>query len=447
VPTLCRQLTVDGANQLISEQSAEEAFVSDFESVDYFTDPSLVPDPYPYFDFLRSRCPVARESHQGVLAITGHQEALAVYRDPAFSACVSVVGPFSGLPFEPEGDDISALLKQHRSRIPMSEHIVTQDPPEHTRTRGLLSRLLTPKRLKENEDFMWRLADQQLDRFVSCGTCEFLKDYARPFSGLVIADLLGIPAEDHEECRRVFSANRSERSRDDIATGERNPLEWLNDKFSAYIGDRRREPRADVLTELAEAKYPDGSTPEIIDVVRLATFLFAAGQETTTKLLGFAVRVIAENPGIQAMLGQNRDRIPAFIEETLRTESPVKSHFRMARTNTSVGDMPIPAGSTVMLLPGASNRDSRKFVEPNEFRLDRPNVREHVAFGRGNHSCPGAPLARAEGQISINRILDRMGDIRISESMHGPAHARRYTYEPTWQMRGLTKLHLEFQEI
>jgi cytochrome P450 len=421
--------------------------VTEFESVDYFTDPSVVQDPYPYFDYLRSKCPVAREPHQGVLAVTGHQEALAVYKDPAFSSCVSVAGPFAGLPFEPEGDDISALLEQHRAQIPMSEHIVTQDPPVHTRTRGLLSRLLTPKRLKENEDFMWRLADQQLDRFASRGTCEFLKDYARPFSGLVIADLLGIPAEDHEEFRGVFSGNRSERPRDEIATGEHNPLQWLDNKFSAYIADRRSEPRQDVLTELAEAKYPDGSTPEIVDVVRLATFLFAAGQETTAKLLGFAMRVLGEHPEVQARLRENRKYIPAFIEETLRTESPVKSHFRMARSTTSIGDTRIPAGSTVMLLPGASNRDARKFTDPNEFQVDRPNVREHIAFGRGNHSCPGAPLARAEGQISLNRILDRMDGIKVSETMHGMATARRYSYEPTWQMRGLTHLYLEFDAV
>lgn len=329
----------------------------------------------------------------------------------------------------------------------MSEHIVTQDPPDHTRTRGLLSRLLTPKRLMENEDFMWRLADQQLDEIVSSGKCEFLDDYARPFSGLVIADLLGIPAEDHDEFRAVFSGQVTGAIDDDTVTRTHNPLEWLNDKFSAYVADRRREPRADVLTEMAEAKYPDGSTPEIIDVVRLATFLFAAGQETTTKLLSFGMRVIAEHPEIQTLLRAERDRIPSFIEETLRMESPVKAHFRMARTSTSIGDVPITAGSTVMLLPGASNRDARKFEEPNEFRVDRPNVREHVAFGRGNHSCPGAPLARAEGRISLNRILDRMADIGISEALHGSPEARRYTYEPTWQMRGLTELHLEFNPI
>lgn len=421
--------------------------MSEFESVDFFTDVSLIPNPYPYFDHLRARCPVLPRPDQGVMAVTGHSEALAVYKDPAFSSCVSVAGPFSGLPFEPEGDDIGSLIEQHRSQIPMSEHIVTQDPPEHARTRGLLSRLLTPKRLKENEDFMWRLADQQLDEFLSRGSCEFLDDYARPFSGLVIADLLGVPVEDHEEFRDVFSGKFSGGVEDDSVTRAHNPLEYLDDKFTTHITERRRQPREDVLTELAQAKYPDGSTPEVIDVVRLATFLFAAGQETTTKLLSFGVRTLAENPNLQKLLREDRGRIPNFVEETLRMESPVKCHFRMARTTTSIGDIDIPAGSTVMLLPGASNRDARKFEQPDEFRIDRPNVREHVAFGRGNHSCPGAPLARAEGRISLNRILDRMADIAITEAEHGPPDARRYTYDPTWQMRGLSELHLEFNPI
>lgn len=100
-----------------------------------------------------------------------------------------------------------------------------------------------------------------------------------------------------------------------------------------------------------------------------------------------------------------------------------------------------------MLLPGASNRDPRKFDDPAEFRVDRANVREHVAFGRGVHSCPGSPLARAEGRISLNRILDRMADIRICEERHGPPDARRYSYEPTFIMRGLQELHLEFNPV
>ncbi|MEB3031435.1 cytochrome P450 [[Mycobacterium] nativiensis] len=417
--------------------------MSDFDSIDFFTDQSLIPDPYPYFDHLRAKCPMVHEPHQGVLAVTGHAEAVAVYRDPAFSSCVSVAGPFSGLPFTPVGDDIGDLIEAHREQIPMSEHIVTQDPPLHTRTRGLLSRLLTPKRLKENEEFMWRLADQQLDEFVARGRCEFIEDYAKPFSMLVIADLLGVPAADHREFRKVL-ATELVGAVDDEDPVHHNPLQWLDDKFYAYIEDRRMQPRGDVLTELAQAKYEDGSTPEVIDVVRVSTFLFAAGQETTVKLLSAGLRVIAERPDIQALLRSDRDRIPAFLEETLRTESPVKSHFRMARTTTTVGDTTVPAGTTVMLLPGASNRDPRKFDDPDQFRVDRANVREHVAFGRGVHSCPGSPLARAEGRISLNRILDRMADISICEQRHGPPEDRHYSYEPTFIMRGLQELHLEF---
>ena len=419
--------------------------MSDFDSVDYFSDQSLVPNPYPYFDHLRSKCPVSRESPYGVMAVTGHKEACTVYKEAAFSACVSVAGPFAGVSFESDRDDIGELIARHRDKIPMSEHIVTQDPPDHTRTRGLLSRLLTPKRLKENEDFMWRLADQQLDTFADRGSCEFLDDYARPFSTLVIADLLGIPEMDHEEFRDAMTNEVVGALDDDSPT--HNPLVWLDDTFSRHVIDRRREPRDDVLTALALAKYPDGSTPDVMDVVHLATFVFSAGQETTTKLLSAGMRVLGERSDIQELLRGDRSQIPAFLEETLRMESPVKSHFRLARQSTTVGDVPIAAGTTMMLLPGACNRDPSKFEEPDEFRIDRPNLREHVAFGRGSHSCPGAPLARAEGRISLNRILDRMADIEISEASHGPAGARRYQYEPTFILRGMTELHLEFTPV
>jgi cytochrome P450 len=420
--------------------------VTDFETVDFFTDESLVPDPYPYFDYLRSKCPVAPASPYGVLAVTGYEEALAVYKDPAFSSCVSVAGPFSGMPFGPGGDDVTELIEEHRASVPMAEHITSQDPPLHIRTRGLLNKLITPKRLKENEDFMWRLADQQLDTFIDRGKAEFLADYAKPFSLLVIADLLGVPPEDHEEFKAVFALETVGELGKETPTSH-NPLEWLNDKFYSYIEDRRREPRDDVLTELAQAKYPDGSTPEIVDVMNVSTFLFAAGTETTTKLVSSAVRIIGENPEFEAALRDDRSKIPPFLEETLRMESPVKAHFRMARTTTNIGEVKVPAGTTVMLLPGACNRDERKFEDPNTFHPDRHNVREQIAFIRGVHSCPGAPLARAEGRISLNRILDRMTGIRISDEHHGPAGDRRYAYEPTFIMRGLSELHIDFKPV
>jgi cytochrome P450 len=418
--------------------------VTDFDTVDFFTDADLIPDPYPYFDHLRSKCPVTQATPFHVMTVTGYDEALAVYKDPAFSSCNSVAGPFSGMPFGPDGrDDVSELIEQYRAAVPMAEHITSQDPPLHTRTRGLMNKLITPKRLKENEEFMWRLADRQLDTFIDRGACEFLADYAKPFSLLVIADLLGVPAEDHDEFKAAFALETVGELGKEAPTSH-NPLQWLNDKFYAYIEDRRSAPRDDVLTGLAQAKYEDGSTPDIEDVMNLSTFLFAAGTETTTKLVSSAVRIIGENPEFEKTLRADRSKIPAFLEETLRMESPVKSHFRMARTTTTVGGVTIPAGTTVMVLPGACNRDARKFPAPNEFNPDRPNVREQIAFIRGAHSCPGAPLARAEGRISLNRILDRMADITVSEGHHGPAGDRRYAYEPTFIMRGLAELHITF---
>jgi cytochrome P450 len=223
-----------------------------------------------------------------------------------------------------------------------------------------------------------------------------------------------------------------------------NPLEWLDDKFCAYIEDRRANPRNDVLTALATAKYPDGSTPEVIEVVRSATFLFAAGQETTAKLLSAALQVIGDRPDIQQQLRDDRSLIPGFIEESLRMDSPVKSDCRLARRKAKVGDLEVAAGTVVMVLPGAANRDPRRFENPHEFRLDRKNVREHMAFARGVHSCPGGPLARVEGRVSIERILDRMGDITINELNHGPVDARRWNYEPTFILRGLSELNLTF---
>ncbi|WP_299561611.1 cytochrome P450 [uncultured Mycolicibacterium sp.] len=422
----------------------------DFDSVDYFTDPALIPDPHPYFDHMRGKCPVSREPHYGVLAVTGYDEAHSVLKDSdTFSSCIALGGPFPPLPFTPEGDDITDQIAEHRSKLPMYEHMVTMDPPEHTYARSLLNRLLTPKRLKENEDFMWRLADEVLDDFIADGRCEFGAAYAKPFSLLVIADLLGVPAEDHEEFRTVLGAPRPGArpgaiDGDIVAT---NPLEWLDEKFIGYLEDRRRNPREDVLTALATAKYPDGSTPPVIEVVRSATFLFAAGQETTAKLLTAALRILGDRPDLQQTLRADRSRIPTFIEETLRMDAPVKSTFRLAKRPTEVGPVQVKPGEIVMVCPGAVNRDPRRFTEPHEFQLDRKNVREHIAFGRGAHSCPGAPLARVEGRVSLERILDRMADIAIDADQHGPAEDRHYTYEPTYILRGLTELHITFRPV
>jgi cytochrome P450 len=422
---------------------------TNFDAIDFFRDNAFVADPYPYFEFLRAQCPVQRESHHGVVMVTGLEEAVAVYHDTAsFSSCNSVSGPFPGFPVPLAGDDISALIEQYRDQLPMSDQLPTLDPPVHTAHRALLMRLITPKRLKENEAFMWRLADRQIDEFVANGSCELMTEYASPFAMLVIADLLGVPEADHEMFRAALGGRRPDHA---VGSTERsmqlNPLEFLYAQFTGYVEDRRRTPRDDVLTALATASFPDGSTPEVIDVVRVAANLFAAGQETTVRLLASALQLLAEDPELQERLRADRDRITNFIEETLRFESPIKGDFRLARVPTTVGGIDIPAGTTVMVLNGAANRDPRRFDDADEFRPDRANARQHIAFGHGAHTCPGAPLARAEARVTIERLLDRMTGIRISDSEHGPAGARRYDYAPTYILRGLMRLHLEFTPV
>ncbi|MDA2893714.1 cytochrome P450 [Mycolicibacterium sp. BiH015] len=421
----------------------------DLTKVDFFRDSRLTDDPYTFYEALRNKCPVSKEEHYGVTMVTGWQEAVDVYNDSeTFSSCISVTGPFPGFPVSLEGmedGDVTDLIVKHRDEIPFSDQLPTLDPPTHTDHRALLMRLITPKRLKENEDAMWQLADDNLDRFLAPGEGEFIKGFAGPFTLQVIADLLGVPEGDREELLdRLARGTHGSGLGNADKTLTKTPLEYLYEVFATYVEERRAEPRNDVLTGLATATFPDGTLPEVGDVVRVATNVFSAGQETTVRLLSTALKVIGDQPEIQAKLRENRDLLGNFIEECLRIESPVKGDFRLSRVPTTIGDQPLGAGCTVMVINGAANRDPRRFEDPDTFDPERKNARQHLAFGRGIHSCPGAPLARAETRVGLERLLDRTTDIRISEKMHGPRENRHYQYIPTYILRGLTELHLEF---
>jgi cytochrome P450 len=381
--------------------------------------------------------------------ITGYDEAVSVFHDnEQYSSCISVTGPFPGFPVDTTGiDDITDLIELHRGELPMNDQLPTLDPPTHTAHRGLMMKLITPKRLKENEARMWELADAQLDAYLEQSPGDFIGGFAAPFTMLVIADLLGVPEEDQAEFLESAAHRENVGGGVGSSKGENlahSPLEFLYGKFTGYIEERRADPRDDVLTGLARATFPDGSQPSVIDVVRVATNVFSAGQETTVRLLSSAARILAEDEGLQARLRAEPGLVPNFIEEALRMESPVKGDFRLSKVPTTVGGVECPAGTTFMLLNGAANRDPRRFDEPNVFDPARPNARHHVSFGRGIHTCPGAPLARAEVRTGIERLLARTTDIRISEASHGPAGERRYRYIPTFILRGLTHLNLEF---
>lgn len=426
----------------------------DIDGIDY-TDPSLATDPYRHLDYLAANCPVYREPHHGVVLVTGHEEVITVLRSPdVFSSATLIAGPdpWALLPSRPEGDDITEFVNSHRQYLPQNDQIVTADPPVHTAQRSLLMGLITPKRLKENEEFIWRLTDRQLDYLLPLGTAELMADYAQPYTLLIIADLLGVPEEDHAMLLARRGMAQMPGTRPGVvpehkpapATSGHNTLEIFYDYFSEKIAQRREQPLNDVLTGMAQALFPDGSVPEPIEVARIASNLFAAGQETTVRLIATALRRIAEEPETQAELRAHRDLVPRFVEEVLRTEGPVLGEYRLAVKTTELGGVPIPAGTQVFLANGAANRDPRQFECPAEFRATRENVRRHIAFGHGVHTCPGAPLARSETRITIERLLDRTTGIRINEDAHGPVGARHYSYLPTHMFHGIATLHLDF---
>jgi cytochrome P450 len=403
---------------------------------DFFTDPALVQDPNPYYAALHRLGPVVREPHRGVFLVSGLEEILSVYANHEdFSAVISPLGPFTKLPERAEGETVADVVAHRRHEIPLADSLPTLDPPEHTRHRALLSKLLTPNRLKENEEFMWALAEQLIDELPGGGEIEFCSAYAGPFTLLVIADLLGVPREDHETFRGWL---RGPVAGDTAGRSDGQIIQHLVPYFGRYIEERRASPGDDVMSRLATVRFPGGELPEVADAVRIAIFLFLAGQETTARLLATGMRVLAEQPALADELRADPEAIPNFVEECLRFESPIKGPFRLALRDTRLAGVDIPAGSVLMAMNAAANRDPRIFPDPDRFDAKRANARRHIAFGHGEHFCPGASLARAEARISFERLLARFDDLRLVDP-------GALSYAPSFLIRGLNDLPLRFR--
>ena len=422
--------------------------MTDYATADVFTDPDITKDPYPYFEFLRSQGQFVRGPTHGVIHVTGYDEGIAIFRDDEnFSAIDSSTGPFLPLELDP-GRDVDQQIAQCRIDYPFASTIINQDLPDHSRSKAILNGIITPARLKENEAFMANLADQIIDEFISRGRVELISEYGKPFAQLVIADLLGVPQEDHVQFREMTG-------RPDQMPGTlggkfdfaNNPLMQIGMHFYGYIVDRRANPRGDVLTRLAQQTYDDGSLPDPADVVAVATFLFGAGNDTTVQLFAGMMRYLAENPGLEDRLRENRVLIPDFIEEVLRLQGTTKSTFRYCRKPVTMGGVTIEPGTHVMLHLAAMNRDPRKYPNPDMFDIERDNVRTHVGFGRGSHACAGAPLARAEARVTIDRMLDRMKNFRMDEAQHGVPGAWRFDYLQNYSLRGVNEMHVLFDRI
>jgi cytochrome P450 len=412
---------------------------------DYFTDHSVLRDPYQYFEEIRAHGPVYFSPIHDLVIVTGFDESLEVLRNTDdFSSIISTTGPVAPLPFTPQGDDINEQIEAHRKDFLAANLLVAYDGQPHTYSRSILNRLFVPSRLKANEAYMAQLASDMVSALIAKGECDLIGDVATSFATLVVADLLGVPTDDRVKFEQAIAAGPPAGDLDTADDPDQSAaLMYMAGFFAGYIMDRRANPREDVLTELATAKFPDGSTPDVGEIVQLAIFLFAAGQDTSAKLLGNGMRFLVEDKALQATLRAKPELIPAFIEETLRLEGSTKGTFRLARRSSRIGDMEIKAGQKVVILLAAANRDPRRWENPAAFQLDRPKIKEHLAFGRGAHTCVGSPLARVEVRVIFETLLAQTSDISLSEEHHGPAGNRTLDYEPSYIIRGLEALHLK----
>ena len=413
---------------------------------DFFSDPAVIDDPKPYFDLKRAQSPVAEEPYHHTLMVTGYDAVLEVLRrgDDAFSSAASVVGPIPGLPFTPQGEDISEQIEQHRYTLPWGQHIVCFDGQQHTDYRGLMAGILNPRRIRQNEEYLYGLADRLLDNVLDKGRCNIVPEFAHAATTYAISDLMGIPVPDRAELLELIGAPPSQVEGDAVHKVGPDPLVFLKPRFEQYLRERQARPGSDLLSEMANATLRDGSAPDFDTLARLACFLFGAGQDTTSRLIAMGIKILAENRDLQNQLRREPARIPDFIEETLRYDPPVKVAYRLACRHTTIAGIDVPAGTVVTVCLTAAGNDPAHFDNPHEFDIDRPNVRDHVSFSKGRHTCIGAPLGRLESRIAIERLLARTTDISIDEAYHGTPASRHYRYEPTYTFRSLADLYVTF---
>jgi cytochrome P450 len=418
--------------------------MSEAES-DFYTDPKVIQDARGYFAETRAKCPVHKEPYHGSVMITGFDEAMEVLgrHDDGLSSAPTTMGPM-GMPFPPGGDDVTAQFEAHKAEIPWSAHLTAMDGEKHAAHRALLQALLTYKRLHANEQYLRGLADRVIDGFIARGECNAATEYAHAVATYAISDLMGIPEGDRAELVELLGVPPSHIDGEATHRVGADPLIFLKERFDGYLRQRQASPGSDLMSELLHSKFKDGSAPDLDAVSLLARFLFGAGQDTTSRLVAMAIRILAENPDLQARVRADPERVPDFLEEVLRYDPPVKVTYRLALKRTQVAGVDVPAGTVMTIGLTGANNDPRHFPDPDKFDIDRPNVRDHMAFSRGAHFCLGAPLARLESKVAIERILARLADIRLSEAHHGPPGARRFRFEPTFSFRSLSDLHVQF---
>ncbi|AWS43810.1 cytochrome P450 [Streptosporangium sp. 'caverna'] len=374
--------------------------------------------------------PVEYDARAGMWNVYGYPELQEVLGDPAtFSSDTMRVVPES--------------MKPSREDFSLDGFITQIDPPEHGKLRKLVSSAFTRKVVADLEPRIAALTHELLDAARERGRLELVTDLAYPLPVIVIAELLGVPGSDRalfkqwadalfQRDAEVSLAEPAEARKADLQA-TLGPWREMTDYLAAHAAERRRQPRADLLTRLVEAEV-DGERLPDDQVVNFAIVLLLAGHITTTMLLGNTALCLDAYPEQQDRARADRSSIPAVIEESLRLFTPFALLGRATTREAELGGVTIPADQMVMVWLGAANRDPRQFPDPVAFDPGRaPNP--HLAFGHGIHFCLGAPLARLEGRVALNILLDRFDPLRTD-----PEDPVEFMSAPT--MTGLRRLPL-----
>lgn len=377
-------------------------------SIDPFA-PEALEDPYPLYDALRRRAPVFELPGTGIWLVARHADVVEAAAKPeVFSSHISAI-VYAG-----EGTN-PAVIEADPDAIGAVDVLATQDPPVHTAQRKLMNRTFVHARVAAIEPDVRAFVGDALDG--AGGRIEWMREVAEPLPVSVIGGLLGLPPGDGADLKRWADAGVDLLS--GVATPERMVECWREMvDFLAYLRARVASPAAGSVTADVADAAARGDLDER-EAVSLMLQLVIAGSESTTSLLGSAVRILAADAAVQSSMRDDPARIPVFLEETLRLESPFRGHFRVTTRETTLGGVTLPAGARVMLLWGAANRDAGAFPAPDALDLERAQPKSHVAFGSGIHFCLGAPLARLEARAALETLLQRTASFAIDGAAPG----------------------------
>ena len=388
--------------------------------------PEFIRDPYPFYERLRADDPV-HVTPFGAFAASRHAEASLVLRDKRFGK-----------------DFIDRTIRRYGPKImdepvfrSMSHWMLQQDPPDHTRLRGLVVKAFTARRVEDMRPRIQAIVDQTLERIAPQRHMDLIEDFAFRLPVTIICDMLGIP-EDHRE---VFYASSRDGGRlldpvpltpDEISQGNAgNAMAQMY--FQQLFELRRKNPGDDLTTQLVQAEE-DGSKLSNEELTANIILLFGAGHETTVNLIGNGLLALYRNPDQLALLKANPSLITNAVEEFLRYDSSVQMTGRVALEDIDdFGGKRVPKGESVLCLLGSANRDPAVYPDrPDRLDITRPNVKP-LSFGGGIHFCLGAQLARIEAEIAISTLLRRLPDLRLDD-------ADNPEWRPTFVLRGLKRL-------